>query len=501
MTPASVRRQLLLWGGMTSLIYLAFVAAFPLIPYIQHEGRMLDIEIILRDGARWLIWVYIIGLVTLFYAFWRMVQILHSFSQQTINEANSLRLWVLGIGGVGGIILLWLYPITAIDVALYVVRARLWILYGSNPLTTLPEAHPQDPYIAIAGEFKAEASPYGPLWEMVAQVPLQMGITELAGGVFAMKVIALLAYLGMAWLIGWKACPQRTVSQVTALAFYALNPLVLLESIGNGHNDIMMMAFLTLGLILWQRGSWAWAMAALTLATMTKITGAILIPLFGLAVLMDMPDWRSRLKRGFCLAVVFFSISLTLYNLMGPPPDVFTGTLNAMFSRRSASIPYALHVIVREFNPDMAQSILANSKYLFLLAYGWIMIAMLRKRLTLLEAGFLAFLAQIMLSNAFRIWYPLWLIPFAALNLNSRTFWRTFLFGVTAEFSILSYYILWRWYWRNWDWGVNGPLAQYWNFWTIMTPFTVAWTFSLPFLADFIGGWKDKERFEKSFRV
>jgi peptidoglycan/LPS O-acetylase OafA/YrhL len=85
---------------MTSLIYLVFVAAFPLIPYIQHEGRMLDIEIILRDGARWLIWVYIIGLVTLFYAFWRMVQILHRFSQQTINESNSLRLWILGIGGV-----------------------------------------------------------------------------------------------------------------------------------------------------------------------------------------------------------------------------------------------------------------------------------------------------------------------------------------------------------------------------------------------------------------
>jgi hypothetical protein len=157
-----------------------------------------------------------------------------------------------------------------------------------------------------------------------------------------------------------------------------------------------------------------------------------------------------------------------------------------MFSRRSASVPYALHVIVREFNLDLARGILTNSKFVFMAVYDWLMIAMLRKKINLLEAGFVAYLAQIILSNAFRIWYPLWLIPFAALNLNSKTYWRTFLFSLTAEFSILSYYILWRWHWRDWDWGLNGPLAPYWNFWTIMTPFTVSWTFTIPFLGDII---------------
>lgn len=478
----TTRAQLLRWGGISIAIYLIYLFAFPLKPYIQREGSMLDIEMILRNDVRWFIWVYIIGLLTLFYAFWRMVKIVHEFSKQNAEAANSLRKTILGISILCGVILLGLYPITAIDVALYVVRARLWALYNANPLTALPEAYPQDSYIAIAGEFGDETSPYGPLWELIAQVPMQMGFTDIAGGVVAMKVIALLAFIGMSWLIGWKA---KTVS-VTAFAFFALNPLVLLEAIGNGHNDILMLAFITLGLILWQKNQWLWAMTAFTLATMIKITGVIIIPLFGLAVLMDAPDWNTRLKRGLGLAAVFFGISLTLYRLMGPLPDVFTGTLSAMFSRRSASVPYALHVIVREFNPDVARGILANSRYLFLLVYGWIAISMLRKKLTLLEAGFLAYLAQIILSNAFRIWYPLWLIPFAVLNLNPKTFWRTFLFSLTAELSILSYYILWRWHWRYWEWGLNGPLAPYWNFWTIMTPFTVSWTFTIPFLGDLI---------------
>ena len=52
--------------------------------------------------------------------------------------AGRLRLWVLGIGLLCGVILIGLYPITALDVALYVVRGRLWAVHGVNPLIALP---------------------------------------------------------------------------------------------------------------------------------------------------------------------------------------------------------------------------------------------------------------------------------------------------------------------------------------------------------------------------
>ena len=92
-----------------------------------------------------------------------------------------------------------------------------------------------------------------------------------------MKVISLLSYIGMALLIGWYArtstaqsSQQEGISPLTAMTFFALNPLVLLEAIGNGHNDMLMLALITLGLVLWQRGRWAWATFALTLATSSK---------------------------------------------------------------------------------------------------------------------------------------------------------------------------------------------------------------------------------------
>ncbi len=119
---------------------------------------------------------------------------------------------------------------------------------------------------------------------------------------------------------------------------------------------------------------------------------------------------------------------------------------------------------------------------LFVLYYIYLFVRMVLRKMTLLEAGFLAYFALIFLSSTFRIWYPLWLIPFAALNLTSGTYWRTFLFSITAELSILMYYILWRWTLRHWGWGEHGPLKEYWDYWLLMSWLTVPWAFGIPLL-------------------
>lgn len=493
----TARMDLLLWGSAMAIIYLAFVILFPLVPYIYRQGKMLDLELILREGIRALVWCYIIGLGFLFYALWRIVSTLHRFSKSFPEKSRDLRRLTFGIGILCGVILLGLYPITALDVAVYVVNARNWVLYGANPLLVAPGSFPYDPLSQLAGEYVDKTSPYGPAWEMLGRIPVQMGITDIGAGIVAMKVITLLAFAGMAWLIGWYAEQQDkrfAVSEVTALAFFALNPLVLLEAVGNGHNDMVMAAFIMLGLILWQRGKWAWAALALTVASLVKLPALVIIPLFGLNILMDSPAWRDRLLRGLGIAAIFLGVFLASYRLMGPFPDVFSGIVES-FARRSFSPAYATYVIVRELAPDLSAYILPNTRYVFLLIYAFIALSLLRRKLTLLEAGFLTYFAMNYLSNAFRLWYPLWFIPFAVLNLNSRTFWRTFLFSLTVEFSIISYYILWRWHLRYWEWGLTGPLAPYWDYFKIMTPFTVSWTFTLPFLGDLVGRWKDKKRF------
>jgi hypothetical protein len=486
------------------VIYAVYLIAFPLVPTIHRPGAMLDIELILRQGRQWFIFVYLLGLAAVFYAYWRMVRIVHAVSQEDPEAARSLRPWLLGIGILCGVLLLGLYPITAIDVAGYVVRARLWAVYGQSPLITVPAAFPHDPYLALTGEFSKTLSPYGPLWELLAQIPVRLGVLDIAGGIIAMKTIALVSYIGMAWLIGWPAQQDTSrygVSGATALAFFALNPALQLEVMGNGHNDIVMLLFMTLGLVLWRRGRWAWATVALTAATLIKTPGAILLPLFGVAVLLAAETWRERIFRAVVMGAIFLGGTLIAYQALGPFPDVLRGALFATLDRRGFSPAYAASILVQLVSPGKASLVFRGFLYLFITYYAYVLILLLRRKVTLIEAGFMAFFAQVLLSAVFRIWYPLWLLPFAALNLNSRTFWRTYLFSLTAELSILSYFVLWRWVLRPWNWAKTSPLARYWDYWTVMTLVTVPWTFGVPFLGDLIGRWRDRQRFEDSLWI
>src|SRR5512147_259731 len=94
----SARNRLLVWGTGMFAIYLIYVYFFPLFPKIDQSKTVLDIEMLLKDGRRWFAPLYLLGLVILFFAYWRMLKFVHALSQQQPETAKSLRIWVLGIG-------------------------------------------------------------------------------------------------------------------------------------------------------------------------------------------------------------------------------------------------------------------------------------------------------------------------------------------------------------------------------------------------------------------
>jgi hypothetical protein len=223
-----------------------------------------------------------------------------------------------------------------------------------------------------------------------------------------------------------------------------------------------------------------------------------------MAVLAAAPDWRIRLKRGLGIAAIFLFTAVIAYRITGPFPAVFSGAQHAMFGRWGYSPSYAVRQIAYEIYPHevVIMSLISNiTRGIFILYFAYLLIRLAQGKTTLIQAGFAAYFSQLLLGTAFRIWYPLWLMPFAALHLTSRTFWRTFLFSLTAELSILMYLILWRWELKSWSWGLNGPLRPYWNFWFLMTILTVPWVFSIPLLGPALLKWKDPKRWDNSLWI
>jgi hypothetical protein len=528
--------KLIFIGLATQIIYVIYIVVFPLIANTQKGGPAADLEILMRD-YRWFAPIYAVGIFLLYYLFWQAIKIVSSIKYQVSNTKYQilntpqafLKILVLTFGLLFGFTLTWLYPITAYDLFLYVLRGRVWAIYGQSPMLAPPADFLNDPYIDFAGEFGNRLSNYGPLWEILVQGPLRLGATDMVPGTISVKLLVLICYLLCAILIGWVAIPQRG-SSLAALIFFTWNPLILMQAPGNGHNDMVFMLLMVLGLILWQRKLWWAAAIALTLAVLAKAAAALLIPLFVIVLLRNEPTWGQRIVKGGSVIIIGLVLTYLTYSALGPVTETFQG-MSSLTTRRGFAIASGLRMVLRETNPrgttidslatlgtSLNRSIpceAANitqtgtlwlakiaaqiipchiaeamprtmARNIFAFFYGWLLVQLWRKKFNLVTAGFLAYFSQLMLGQTFRIWYPMWLVPLAALHLTPATFWRTFLFGLTAELSIINYFVVWRWWLRDLPWDKLGLLAKASFYWPVMHLLTVPWVFGIPLFGPII---------------
>jgi hypothetical protein len=213
-----VRRlvRLILIGLAIEIIYAVYIVAFPLISNTYKGGPAADLEILMR-GYRWFAPIYTIGIFLLYFLFWQALQtvsrLTFDISKQSLPagrfSSNTIKLIILGFGLLFGFTLVWLYPITANDLFRYVLRGRIWAVYGESPMLSPPNDFPNDPYIAFAGEFGQWVSGYGPLWEIIVQIPMRLfGATDMVPGSVGLKLVVLFSYLICAVLIGWFAISE-----------------------------------------------------------------------------------------------------------------------------------------------------------------------------------------------------------------------------------------------------------------------------------------------------
>lgn len=174
--------RLIFIGLAMQTIYVVYIVAFPLISNAQEGGPAADLEILMRD-SRWFAPIYTIGILLLYYLFWQAMQLVQNLSRLTVHASRftpdgtlSFKMLVLAFGLLFGFTLVWLYPITANDLFRYVLRGRIWAVYGQSPMLSSPNDFPDDPYIAFAGEFGDWVSGYGPLWEIVVQAPSALAL-------------------------------------------------------------------------------------------------------------------------------------------------------------------------------------------------------------------------------------------------------------------------------------------------------------------------------------
>jgi hypothetical protein len=213
-------------------------------------------------------------------------------------------------------------PVLSRDVFGYVAYHRVPLQYGLNPYEHGRAALERlgDPTAAFL--VWDTPMPYGPLWPLLAMAVGWAGhFGGLYGEVVAHKLLAAAALLGAAFAGARLADSRETGRGGLSFLAIGLQPLLLLEGPGTGHNDVLMMAPLMWAGALTARGHWRTGAFALGLSAAIKPVTITAVPLllFERLVVRARGDrWREACWIGAAAAAP----SLLLSALFGGPAVV-----------------------------------------------------------------------------------------------------------------------------------------------------------------------------------
>ena len=171
------------------------------------------------------------------------------------------------------------------DIYNYMFNAKALAVYHQDPhLLSALEIAPKDDWVRFMHNVHTTA-PYGHFWTSVSLIPFYLG-----GGKFLTTYLAFKAFmalgLGLLTFIQWKMLDQKN-----RVVLFLCNPLVFIETLLNGHNDVWMMALAlaSLGLVFRAKKIFSWqivmSLSLLLLSTQVKIASLLLIPIWFVLVI------------------------------------------------------------------------------------------------------------------------------------------------------------------------------------------------------------------------
>jgi hypothetical protein len=200
------------------------------------------------------------------------------------------------------VLLLCSFPAFTYDLFNYITTAKVAFHYHENPYLVMPIEIPNEPYLAFTRAANKVAL-YGPVWLFMTAIPHYLGDGNIWLTIVMFKLMNVLGYIGFSYLI------YHVTKSLKNVIFFAFNPLVLIEVLVSGHNDIFMMVFAVAAFLLWEKkgiGNKIWAFVLFVASCLIKGASLILLPLFFVKKIS-----RDRLfVIAYCLmAFVFFFVA------------------------------------------------------------------------------------------------------------------------------------------------------------------------------------------------
>ena len=350
------------------------------------------------------------------------------------GQGRWLHAWALIPPAIFSFLLLLTIPLTSRDLFYYISCGRTLGIYGANPYRVAPSAFPNDPLFQYTN-WPDYTSPYGPIWLLLSGGIARIANGDLFWSVYLFKLVAFVGYLACGGLI-WAILRARGRAPLAGTVLWLWNPLVLFEFSGTGHNDVLMLAGLLLGIWLYLTGRVRAALAALALAAMIKSVALIALPIVLWHHLAPLGGWRARASEATRL---LWLPALILAACLGPfwAGAATFGPVQES-SHYYSSLGHVARIILEWRLPPRPAGDLTRGAIILGLIVGYMLILWRtpgddRTLLTgLARASFLL----VALWPFFVPWYSAWAVALVAPLVSRRHSWRALILCAGA---ILSY--------------------------------------------------------------
>lgn len=269
-------------GVLSILIYALFVVAFPITKWWQYPHAASDPNAINDLGritgySPFAAIAFVVAIFALFACQFMALVGAGRVKQLGKPEDRADRIVRRGIilfPLIFAAIMIWMQPVTTTDLYGYVARGYLFAHLHQNPMTTVATQLPG------GASVDRPAAPYGPLWLLITWVVSQLTGENLLLNMLLYKAIGFAAMGAALWLVDLLARQLYPERRLRIYVLFGWSPLLLFESIGNGHNDIVMVVCVLAAFALMLRGWARTSFALLVIGALIKYFSAVFVALW-----------------------------------------------------------------------------------------------------------------------------------------------------------------------------------------------------------------------------
>jgi len=204
------------------------------------------------------------------------------------------------------------YPLFSYDIFNYLFNAKMVLIYHVNPHLQTAINFAFDPMLRFMHNVHTPA-PYAYGWTGLSLLPGLTWLTEnFTLSFWAMKLFIAAFWLGQLWILQ-KLVRRLFPQEPWRFWLFALNPLVLIETLINGHNDVVMMFLALLSYWFFINSKKFRSLLFLLLSASIKYVTIVLLPLFSLRGLRGVSSQAEKID-----LPTLFSVALLLVMFIRP---------------------------------------------------------------------------------------------------------------------------------------------------------------------------------------